>query len=33
LRQVVQQIQAAQQSGGVADVDHAIATVIDHLNE
>lgn len=33
LQQVVQQIQAAQQSGGVADVDQAIATVINHLNE
>ncbi|MBI9049983.1 MAG: hypothetical protein JEZ00_11220 [Anaerolineaceae bacterium] len=33
LLRVVQRVQAAQQTGGVADVDQAIASVIDELNE
>ena len=33
LLRVVQRVQAAQQSGGVTDVDQAIASVIEDLNE
>jgi hypothetical protein len=33
LLRVVQRVQAAQQSGGVSDVDQAIASVIEELNE
>jgi hypothetical protein len=33
LLRVVQRVQAAQQTGGVADVDQAIASVVDELNE
>ena len=33
LLHVVQRVQAAQQSGGVSDVDQAIASVIEELNE
>ena len=33
LLRVVQRVQAAQQSGGVSDVDQAIAGVIEELNE
>ncbi len=33
LLHVVQRVQAAQQSGGISDVDQAIASVIDELNE